>query len=79
MIIEKTIVHTFEFPDDEIDDIADELRDEYNEKILYRRINDYISGWDDCDYYNWDSEDTEKVAQAIRQRVGGIQLEMNLK
>ena len=79
MIIEKTIIRTFEFPDEEIDTIADDLRDNYDERILYKSIRDYTCGWDDCDYYEWDDDDTEKVAQEIKRRIGGIQLEMNLK
>ena len=79
MVIEKQVWYTFDFPEDEIDRIVDLMREDYDERKAIREIEDVVSGWDDCDYYAWDRDETEKVVEEIKRRVGGVQLSMELE
>ena len=69
MIIEKVITYEFDFPDYEIDNIVEKVWRNFNEQEARFYISNVVCGWDDCDYYTWDTDETEEVLAEIRRRV----------
>ena len=69
MIIEKTITYQFDFPDYEIDRIVESLWRDFSETKARSYILDVVSGWDDCDYYTWDSDETAEVLAEVNRRI----------
>lgn len=69
MIIEKVITYEFDFPDYEIDNIVRQVWRDFTEEKARNCILDVVSGWDDCDYYAWETDETEKVLAEIKRRV----------
>lgn len=79
MIVTWTVEYGMDFPDDYIDEILNDLREDgWNEAYVRKCINEEVSGFEDCDYYAWGTEQTEEVLNVIKQRFGGEQLRMEL-
>ena len=74
-----TVEHEVEFPDSYIDEIVDELQeDSWNEEYARGCIEEETRCYNDRDYYAWGDEQTEKVLNVIKRRLGGEQLRMEL-
>lgn len=69
MYIEKQVTYQFDFPDDDIRRIVKALRNKYDKSKARTLVMEVVSGWDDCDYYAWDSDETEQVLAEIEKRL----------
>ena len=77
MVVEWTEPYSVDFPDDEILRICEMIREDgYDEAKVIREIVDVTECFEDYDYYAWGPEQTKEVLDAIKHRVGGIQLSM---
>ena len=77
MTLEWTVTLIADFPDDVINRLCDMVQEEgYDERKIIEEINNEISGWEDDIYYQWGTDQTKAVINAIKQRTGGIQISM---
>lgn len=74
--VEWTSTHYANFDLDEIVEIALSLKATDPENAIHRAIEDVISGLDDSDYYSWNEEAEAKLEDAVKKRIGGIQISM---
>lgn len=77
MTLEWTVDYSVEFPEEKIERIIDQLGHKYTNDYV---INDFVttvaSCFDDEIYYAWGEEQTKKVTNEIKRRLGGVQLSM---
>lgn len=77
MTLEWTTYNCIEFPDSDIERICDYVYENGWDSVkVHSMIDDVVVGFDDCDYYVWGEDQTQKVMQEIKRRLGGIQLTM---
>ena len=77
MIVEWDVHYTIDYPEDDIRDIIKVIEQEgWDDTKVASYIYDTISGFDDEYYYAWDHDQTMKVVDEIKHRIGGIQLSM---
>lgn len=74
--VEWTSTHYANFDLDEIVEIARSFKTTDPEKAIRRAIEDVVAGLDDADYYSWNEEAEAKLEDAIKERIGGVQISM---
>ena len=77
MTLEWTVDAIVDFPDDDINRLVNLMLTEgYDEKKLYHEIMEVVYCFEDNEYYLWGTEQTKAVADEIKRRCGGVQLNM---
>ena len=77
MTLEWNVPMIVDYPEDDLTDIVKSVQEHgWNEDKVIAWINDTVSGFEDCDYYNWGHDQTMEVVNEIKQRLGGVQLSM---
>jgi asparagine synthetase A len=77
MILEWDVPMVADYPEDDLTDIIKSVQEHgWDEEKVIAYINDTVSGFEDCVYYNWSNEQTMEVVNEIKQRLGGVQLSM---
>ena len=77
MTLEWTVDYSVEFPEEKIECILEKLRHRYiNDNVINDLVTDVACGFDDEIYYAWGEEQTKKVTNEIKRRLGGVQLSM---
>lgn len=77
MVLEWTVDYSVEFPEEKIEWILEKLGRKYtNDYVINDLVTDVACGFDDEIYYAWGEEQTQKVTNEIKQRLGGVQLSM---
>ncbi len=71
MTLEWNVPMFAEFPEEDLTDIVKSIQEKgWDEEEIMYQINDVVSGWDDDVYYNWGREQTMKVLNEIKKRIG---------
>ena len=77
MILEWNVPMVAEFPEEELTKIVNSIqKDGWDYNQLVNSIKEVITEFDDDIYYNWGEEQTAKVINEVRRRIGGVQLSM---
>ena len=77
MTLEWNVSMVADYPEDDLTDIIKSVQEHgWDEEKVIAYINDTVSGFEDCVYYNWGHEQTMEVVNEIKQRLGGVQLSM---
>ena len=77
MTLEWNVPMVADYPEDDLTDIIKSVQEHgWDEEKVITYINDTVSGFEDCIYYNWGHEQTMAVVNEIKQRLGGVQLSM---
>lgn len=77
MTLEWNVPMVADYPEDDLTDIIKSVQEHgWDEEKVITYINDTVSGFEDCIYYNWGHEQTMEVVNEIKQRLGGVQLSM---
>lgn len=77
MTLEWNVPMVADYPEDDLTDIIKSVQEHgWDEEKVIAYINDTVSGFEDCIYYNWGHEQTMEVVNEIKQRLGGVQLSM---
>lgn len=77
MTLEWNVPMVADYPEDDLADIVKSVQEHgWDEEKVITYINDTVSGFDDCVYYNWGEEQTMEVVKEVKQRLGGVQLSM---
>lgn len=77
MTLEWNVPMVADYPEDDLTDIIKSVQEHgWNEEKVITYINDTVSGFEDCIYYNWGHEQTMEVVNEIKRRLGGVQLSM---
>lgn len=74
--VEWTSTHYANFDLDEIVKDALSLMVIDPENAIHRAINDAVCELDDSNYYSWNEEAEAKLEDAIKERIGGVQISM---
>lgn len=74
--VEWTSTHYANFDLDEIVKDALSLMAINSKNAIHQAISDAVCELDDSDYYSWNEEAEAKLADAIKERIGGIQISM---
>lgn len=70
MVLEWTINCDIDFPDAEIDKIVEKAKEnEWNNDRIKTAILSVVDGFDDYDYWTWNSDQTDKVLKEIHRRL----------
>ena len=77
MTLEWNVPMVIDYPEDDLTDIIKSVQEHgWNEEKVITWIDDTVSGFEDCIYYNLGHEQTMEVVNEIKQRLGGVQLSM---
>ena len=77
MTLEWNVPMVTDYPEDDLTDIIKSVQEHgWDEEKVIAYINDTVSGFEDCIYYNWGHEQTMEVVNEIKRRLGGVQLSM---
>ena len=77
MTLDWTVEYSVEFPEEKIECILEKLGRKYtNDYVINDLVTDVACGFDDEIYYAWGEEQTQKVTNEIKRRLGGVQLSM---
>ena len=77
MVLEWTVNYSVEFPEEKIECILEKLGRKYtNDYVISDLVTDMACCFDDEIYYAWGEEQTKKVTDEIKRRLGGVQLSM---
>ena len=77
MTLEWNVPMVTDYPEDDLTDIIKSVQEHgWDEEKVIAYINDTVSGFEDCIYYNWGNEQTMEVVNEIKRRLGGVQLSM---
>lgn len=70
MILNWTVECSIDFPDAEIDEIVEEAKEnEWNDDRIRTAILSVVDGFDDYDYWTWNSDQTDKILEEIHRRL----------
>lgn len=70
MVLNWTVECNVEFPETEIDEIVKEAKEKgWNDDRIRTVILYVVDGFDDYEYYTWNSDQTDKVLEEIHRRL----------
>lgn len=70
MVLNWTVECNVEFPEAEIDEIVKEAKEKgWNDDRIRTVILYVVDGFDDYDYWTWNSDQTDKVLEEIHRRL----------